>query len=98
MTISASNLAGESCIVQEEDETATMETATISMELDADTARIFEAATEEDKSKLCVLWSVLLRDYQACPTPLRVLMDEIGAKAQARGLTPEKLESILNAV
>lgn len=67
------------------------------MELDADTASIFKEAPEEDRNKLCVLWSVLLREYKAPPMPLQKLMDQIGAQAKARGLTPEKLESILNA-
>jgi hypothetical protein len=74
-----------------------MTTATINLELDADTASIFTEAPAEDRNKLCVLWGVLLREYQAAPMPLRKLMDQIGAKAKARGLTPEKLESILNA-
>ena len=74
-----------------------MTTATINMELDADTASIFQEATTEDRNKLCILWGVLLREYKATPMPLQKLMDQIGAKARKRGLTPEKLESILNA-
>ena len=74
-----------------------MTTATINVQLDADAADIFAKAPEEDKSKLCVLWSVLLREYRAAPMPLLKLMDQIGARARQRGLTPEKLESILDA-
>jgi hypothetical protein len=73
-----------------------MTTATVNMQLDADTADIFLKAPEEDRSKLCVLWGILLREYRAAPVPLLKLMDQIGAKARQRGLTPEKLESILN--
>ena len=74
-----------------------MTTATINMKLDADTASIFTEAPAEDRNKLCVLWSVLLREYKAAPMPLSKLMDQIGARAKARGLTADKLESILDA-
>ena len=74
-----------------------MTTATINMETDLDTANIFSEVSEEDRSKLCILWGILLREYKAAPLPLRELMDQLGAKAKARGLTSEKLDSILNA-
>lgn len=74
-----------------------MTTATINMELDADTASIFTEAPGEDRNKLCALWGMLLREYKAAPMPLGKLMDQIGAKAKARGLTADKLESILDA-
>ena len=74
-----------------------MTTATINMELDADAASIFTEAPGEDRNKLCVLWSVLLREYKAALMPIGKLMDQIGAKAKARGLTADKLESILDA-
>lgn len=71
--------------------------ATINMELDADTARIFTAAPTEDRNRLCVLWGVLIREYQAAPSTLGKLMDEIGSRAQERGLTQEELDAILHA-
>ena len=74
-----------------------MTTATINMKLDADTAGIFTKAPVEDRNKLCVLWSVLLREYKAAPMPLSKLMDQVGARAKARGFTTDKLESILDA-
>lgn len=74
-----------------------MTTATINMKLDADTASIFTEAPAEDRNKLCVLWSVLLREYKATPMPLSELMDQISARVKARGLTTDKLESILDA-
>ena len=67
------------------------------METDLDTANIFSEVSEEDRRKLCILWGILLREYKAAPLPLRELMDQLGAKAKARGLTSEKLDSILNA-
>ena len=74
-----------------------MSTSTISLKLDATTAGIFREAPVEDRNKLCVLWSVLLREYKDAPTPLIKLMDQIGANAKARGLTAGKLEAILDA-
>ncbi|MEW6347638.1 MAG: hypothetical protein AB1646_01125 [Thermodesulfobacteriota bacterium] len=55
----------------------------ITVTLDAETAAVFHAASPEDQRKIELLF--------------RELMDEVGAKAQARGLTPEVLEELLNA-
>lgn len=74
-----------------------MTTATINIKLDADTANIFTKAPAKDRNKLCVLWGVLLREYKAASLPLSKLMDQIGARAKARGLTADKLKSILDA-
>ena len=70
-----------------------MATTTISVEVDADSARAFSAASAEDRRKLQLLLSLRLRELTA--RPLREVMDEIGQEAEARGLTPEILESLL---
>ena len=72
-------------------------TTTISMEIDEATAGIYTAAPQEDRKRLSVLWGVLIREYQAAPSALSKLMDEIGSRAEERGLTADKLESILHA-
>ena len=72
-------------------------TTTINMEIDEATAGIYTAAPQEDRNRLSVLWGVLVREYQAAPSALGRLMDEIGSKAEERGLTAEELESILHA-
>jgi hypothetical protein len=73
-----------------------MTTATISLEVDADTARAFAAASREDCRRLELLLSIRLRELTARPArPLKEIMDEIGRNAEARGLTPEILESLL---
>lgn len=59
-------------------------TTTINMELDADTAGIYTAAPPEDRSRLCVLWGILIREYRAAPTALGKLMGEIGSRAEER--------------
>jgi hypothetical protein len=73
-----------------------MATATISLEVDADTAQAFSTASSEDRRKLELLLRLRLRELTARPArPLKEIMDEIGRDAEARGLTPEILESLL---
>jgi hypothetical protein len=73
-----------------------MASTTISLEVDADTARAFTTASAEDRRKLQLLLSLRLRELTARPArPLKEVMDEIGRHAEARGLTPEILESLL---
>jgi hypothetical protein len=73
-----------------------MATATIPLEVDADTAQPFAAASAEDRRKLQLLLRLRLRELTTGPTrPLKEVMDEIGRHAEARGLTPEILESLL---
>lgn len=74
-----------------------MSIAKVTIPLDADTAQIYTNAPAEEQKKLRLLLSLWLREFAASPTPLRALMDQISEKAQARGLTPEILESLLNA-
>jgi hypothetical protein len=74
-----------------------MATATISIEVDADTARVFSVASAEERRKLQLLLGLRLRELTAGPArPLKDIMDEIGARAEARGLTPEILEALLH--
>ncbi len=73
-----------------------MTTATIALEVDADTARAFSAASAEERRKLQLLLSLRLRELTVRPArPLKKVMDEIGQYAEERGLTPEILESLL---
>jgi hypothetical protein len=72
-------------------------TATISIEVDAAAARAFAQAPPEERRKLQLLLSLRLRELTTQPArPLKEIMDEIGAQAEARGLTPEALESLLH--
>jgi hypothetical protein len=74
-----------------------MATSTISIEVDADAARAYAAASEEQKLKLQLLLNLGLREIASNPPKsLSQVMDEMGAEAQARGLTPEILEKLLN--
>ena len=74
-----------------------METTPITIEVDSAAAKIYAAATPEQQWKMQVLLSLRLQYLTIEPRrrSLEVVMDEIGAEAEARGLTPEILESIL---
>ncbi len=68
----------------------------IAIPVDADTARAYQAASEDDQKKMQVLLRLRLRELTTTPTiALRGLMDEIGAEAEARGLTPEIVATLL---
>lgn len=74
-----------------------MATATITIQVDEAAARAFEAAPAEDQRKMELLLSLRLRDITAdVRRDLKAVMDEIGAQAEALGLTPDSLESLLH--
>ncbi len=73
-----------------------METKTITIRVNADVARIFETASEEQRRKFEALLSLKLIDATRSKRPLEEAMSQISQNAQARGLTPEILESLLN--
>jgi hypothetical protein len=53
------------------------------------------AASSEDRRKLQLLLNLRLRELTVRPArPLKEVMDEMGRHAEARGLTPEILESL----
>lgn len=71
-----------------------MATATISVPVDPEAARAFREASPEEQRKLALLLSLRLRELTMGPVrSLQEIMDEIGAKAEARGMTPEILDS-----
>ena len=73
-----------------------METTPITIEVDTEAAKIYAAATPEEQWKMQVLLSLRLRDLTIKPRrSLREVMDDMSREAQAKGLTPEILESIL---
>ena len=70
---------------------------TISLEVDAESARVFTESPPEERRKLQLLLNLRLRELTSTPPrPLRQVMDEMGHHAESQGLTPEKLESLLN--
>ncbi len=73
-----------------------MSTSTISIEVDGEMARAFSEASAEDQRKLEFLLGLRLRELTTNPArPIGQIMDEIGSRAKARGLTSEILNSLL---
>jgi hypothetical protein len=69
----------------------------ITLSVDETTAAAYRTASAEDQRKIQLLFRVLLREYTAPSNiSLRELMDDIGARAEAQGLTPAILEELLN--
>jgi hypothetical protein len=73
-----------------------MATETITIRVDSEAARAFATASTEEQRKIQLLLSLRLQDLTKSPRkPLQAIMDEIGQRAEARGLTPAILESLL---
>lgn len=71
-------------------------TEPITVNVDPEAARVFKNASPEQRRKLELLISPRLRSASQQPTrSLTEVVDEIGRRAQERGLTPEILEEIL---
>jgi hypothetical protein len=73
-----------------------MTNPTITIPLDPQTARAYEYAGPEEKRKIQALLSLWLRElvdgeYRS----LQQVLDDVGQKAKARGLTTEMLDSML---
>jgi hypothetical protein len=73
-----------------------MSNTTIILPIDEETAEAYNAASNEEKEKVQLLFRTLLREVTLNSTvSLKQVMDEIGRNAEARGLTPDILEDIL---
>jgi hypothetical protein len=70
-----------------------MANPTITIPLDPQTAQVYNSAPAEEKRKMQTLLGLWLRELAAGEQ--RTLQQIAGRKAQARGLTPEMLESLL---
>jgi hypothetical protein len=73
-----------------------MQTEEITIRVDSEAARAYRAASEQDRRKFDLLLSLRLHDVLHPDRSLKEIMQDIGRKAQERGLTPEILESILD--
>lgn len=73
-----------------------METETITIPVDPESARSFYEAPPEKRRQLELMLRLRLWELTMGPTrSLNEIMDEIGKNAQAKGLTPDMLESML---
>ncbi|MBD2294035.1 hypothetical protein H6G06_11160 [Anabaena sphaerica FACHB-251] len=74
-----------------------MENTTISIPINSAIVKAYIEASGEEQKKIQFLLGLRMRELLDKPSvSLNQLMDEIGAKAEARGLTPEILEYLLN--
>jgi hypothetical protein len=72
-----------------------MPTEQITIDVDPEVARMYRAASDEDRRKLALLANLRLRDVASQDETLEQVIDRISQAAQRRGMTPEILESIL---
>ena len=73
-----------------------MATETITIQVDPEAARAFNAAPLADQRKMGALLSLWLKDVtMAEPAALKQLMTDLSQKARDRGLTPEILDNLL---
>jgi len=69
----------------------------ITMQIDSEAAKAFKSAAPELQQKIQILFSAWLKEVTSSDqTSLKRLMDKISENAQAKGVTPEILETILS--
>ena len=73
-----------------------MNTETITIRVAPDAARVFNTVSADQQRKLEALLSLRLLELAQQEESLEDVMRDISRKAQARGLTPDMLESILS--
>jgi predicted lipid-binding transport protein (Tim44 family) len=76
-----------------------MKTKEITIQVEAEAADIYRSSSKEKKHKLDALLSSRLREVTRPRNhgkSLEEIMHEMSRQAQARGLTPQKLDEILN--
>ncbi len=74
-----------------------MVTENMTIQVEPDVASAYNRASEQDQKKIQTLLRLWLQELSKSPNlSLSGIMDMISDRAQARGLTPEILESILN--
>lgn len=73
-----------------------MATKPLTIRVDMEAARTYETASDEQQRKLDALLSLKLVEVTQAQRSLEDIMTDMNRHAQARGLTPERLESMLN--
>jgi hypothetical protein len=76
-------------------ENTTVKTEVITIPVDAETAKAFKLASEAKKKKIEIFLRIQLKNALDSTDSLQQVMNEMGREAQANGLTPEILQSIL---
>lgn len=73
-----------------------MASRAITIRVNPEAAQAYEAASAEEKRKLDVLLSLKLIEVTQEERSLEEVMQDISRSAQARGLTPEILQTLLD--
>jgi len=74
-----------------------MSTTTVTIQVDTEAAKAYAEASPEEQRKMQLLLSLRLQDLTTAQgKSLQTVMDEMGARAETRGLTPEILKSLLD--
>ena len=68
----------------------------ITLSVDSETARAYEAASDEERRKLDLLISLRLQEALGADEPLPDVMRQISDRVEQRGLTPDRLDEILD--
>ncbi len=68
---------------------------TITIEVDAEVAEFYRAASVQSQQKLSTLLNLKLRDAVRPRRSVIEIMDEMSQQAEANGLTPEILATLL---
>ena len=71
------------------------QTETITIRVAPDAARVFRAISAGEQRKIEALLSLRLLELAQQPEALEEVMRDISSKAQARGLTPDILDALL---
>lgn len=73
-----------------------MATRTIAVRVSDEAARVYEAASDDERRKLDALVTLQLTRIRRPARSLEEVTRDLGRKAQERGLTPEILDEILH--
>ena len=74
-----------------------MGTANITIEVEEEAAKAFSYASPEEQRKLQLLLSLRLQELtNSSGRTLKEVMDDLSRQAEANGLTPEILETLLS--
>ena len=68
---------------------------TITIEVDAEVAEFYHSASVQNRQKLSALLNLKLRDVVRPKRSVTEIMDEMSQQAEANGLTPEILATLL---
>lgn len=67
----------------------------IMIKVDTETAEAFERLSTEEREKIEFFLSIQMKNALKSEVSLLAVMDDISKEAEAKGLTPEILESLL---